>query len=152
MKRPQGVTLVELVAVVIVLAVLLGVAIPSYGRTKERNYYRVATTLLQTIYSGERAYCFTKTSVGNRRYYAPTNNGGTNADWDPIFMDKPTVTGITFAVTAPTPGALATCDTATFTATATRTSGPCNGRTAQITETGKLTTPNNETAWSDGTC
>ncbi len=141
MNKQDGLTLVELIGVVVILAILLGVAIPSYSRTKERNYYRTATTILQTIYSGERAYYFTKTSPTDRRYYAPTGN--TNAAWDPLFMDAPnlTSTGITFSVTLPTP--------TSFTATAERTSGPCDDKKVSINQTGDL---NHDLNWRNGTC
>jgi prepilin-type N-terminal cleavage/methylation domain-containing protein len=155
MERQQGLTLVELIAVVVVLAILLGVAIPSYVRTKERGYYRAAEMILKTIYSGERAYCFTKTPVGARNYYVVTHNTPNydepNARWDAIFMDNPNLgsTGIRYVISGVAGGS--TCDAATFTATATRLgSGSCNGKTASINQSSP--DPTGDAAWEEGTC
>ena len=153
MDSETGVTLVELIGTVIVLAILLAVAVPNYTRTRERNVRRAAELILQTIYSGERAYCFTNTdsSRDNRHYYAPASLVN-NADWDPIFMDAPRLAGVSFAVSAPAPSpAVTSCDDtgATFTATATRGgSGPCAGQTMQVTKDSPLATGN----WKTGSC
>ena len=119
--RSTGFTLTETLITVVIIAIMAGVAIPQYQRTIDRNYRQQAQDILTTIYYGERAY-----RLANATYVKVP----TVATWNDIFMDDPEVGAvppITFKV-----GAAAA---ATFTATATRAGGLCNGKVVTIDQT-----------------
>lgn len=123
-------TLVELLTVVVVVGILAAVAIPNYRKTVEREYYRKTEDLLLTIYSGERAYFFVNDS------YVALNASSTNTQWRQIHMDDPndiSTMPVGFSVTSSGSGG-----SATFTATATRNGGPCDGRTRTINDSRTL--------------
>ena len=123
---PLVVTLIELLVIVIIVGILAAVGVAQLGRTTERGYYREAQDILMTIYHGERAYYWTKSPVNPRGYYPPP--GDTRPfDWNNIFMDDPNVTHIPVSFTLTSSGS-------NFTATATRTAGPCDGYVQTITE------------------
>ena len=112
-----GMTLMELMITVAIVAILATVGLPQYGKTMERNYRQQAQDLLTTIYYGERAY-----RLANNKFVVP-------ATWSDLFMDNPEVGAsppITFAVTAAAAN--------TFQATATRVGGMCGGQTMTIDE------------------
>ena len=58
-RASAGVTLMELIMIVIVIAVLTAIAVPTYTKTMERGYWRQANDLLMTIYHGQRSYFLT---------------------------------------------------------------------------------------------
>jgi Tfp pilus assembly protein PilE len=100
----------EMLITITIIAVMAGVALPTYTRTVERSYWRAAQDVLLTIYAGEQVYHSLQDL-----YADPAGGGG----WPAIYMDNPNSTSIpaTFVVTQSGAGAAAT-----FTATATRTS------------------------------
>ncbi len=110
----SGMTLAELMIVIVIIAILAGMAVPNYRKTLERSYVRGAQDLLMMIYSGERAYAF----VNNGAYYVPGN-------WNVIYTDNPNIGSIPVSFSVAT-GA------GSFVATATRTGGPCGGMTLTI--------------------
>jgi len=55
-KRMQGVTLIELMTVVIIVGILASIAVPSYRRYLLRSQRTDATTALLRIQSGEEKY------------------------------------------------------------------------------------------------
>ncbi len=116
-RHAVGLTLLELLVAIIIVAILVTVGLSTYRRMMERAYRRQAWDLLLTMYSGERAYFLV-----NDVYRA---NPAGMAQWREIHMDDPNLAGIpvTFTVTA----AGAPGPTATFEAKATRTAGPCSG-------------------------
>lgn len=106
-----GVTLIELMVVVIVVGILASVAIPSYRKALERSYLREAEDLLLTIYTGQRAYFFL---TGDYLAAPPADN------WRDFHMDDPNITAaipVSFVVNE---------SGVTFTATAERSGGICN--------------------------
>ncbi len=122
MTRPRtGMTLSELLIVVVVVGILAAVAIPSYTKAIERSYRRQAQDLLLTIYDGERVYFFSE-----NEYKGGLRDASPSSDWRAIFTDNPNFGGIpvTFKVDAFGPPA-------TFLATAMRNG---SGATMSITE------------------
>lgn len=121
--RRQAFTLIELIAIVVILSVVAAVGLPSYSRTMERSYWQEARDVLFTIYQGQRSHFLTHNAY---------QSISSNSDWREIYMDNPNMGSIpvTFTVTA---------SGATFTATATKQGGACGGRTLQITQTRALT-------------
>ena len=81
LRRRVGVTLMELLIVLLILGVLVAIGVPNYSKALERAYFREAEDLLLTIYSGQRAYFFMTDA-----YLDPPNNGNT---WRDIHMDDP---------------------------------------------------------------
>jgi type IV pilus assembly protein PilE len=121
-----GVTLMEVLITVAIVAILAAVGLPQYRKAIERNYRQQAQDLLTTIYYGERAY-----RLANGKFVVPVT-------WNDIFMDDPHVGAappIDYAVTAAAAN--------TFTATATRPAGtgPCAGQTLTIDETRTIAGP-----------
>lgn len=115
--RNRGFTLAELTITVVILGILAAIAVPTFQRTIERSFWREAQDLLLTIYTGERAYF-----LANNAYFQP-------GDWNTIFMDNPNIASIPVAFSVPT------ASRTSFTARATRTTGPCSSSTLQIDET-----------------
>lgn len=89
----SGVTLAELLTVVIVIGILAGLSIPQLFRMIERAQRREAIDILNTILEGERAYYFTKSPTTPPSYYpspaGSLTNGSSNDLWGHIFMDDP---------------------------------------------------------------
>jgi prepilin-type N-terminal cleavage/methylation domain-containing protein len=89
----KGLTLTELLIVLVVLEILAGIAMPGYRKTIERQLWQEAQNVLVTIYSGERAYWFANNST-----YLPIPAGSPLATWRQIFMDRPDTAQITYQV------------------------------------------------------
>ena len=133
MKRmdARGMTLLEMLMVVIVLGILGALAISGYRRTLERGYCRVATDILITIYHGERAYYFTHAN----RYHGPLNKSSSHAAWGQIFMDNPHLNSIPVTWTV-----VSNANGTGFSATARRDSGPCSTQFLFIDDLGPIVT------------
>ncbi|MBI4597267.1 MAG: prepilin-type N-terminal cleavage/methylation domain-containing protein [Candidatus Omnitrophica bacterium] len=116
--RSQGFTLMEMLAAVLLLAVLTAIALPQYQRAVENRRREAAIDILRAIYAGERAYW-----AQNNTFLPVDSTAGTAvADFRQIYTPLPTVDGVVFRVAVstdgtgrPLAGALAT-----FTATAQR--------------------------------
>lgn len=113
MARRRGFTLTEVMMVIIIIGIMATMALPSYNKTVEREYFRGAQDMLQAIYAGEQVF-FT---VNNAYRAQPA----TLAEWrDELYMDDPNIPAggpVTYAID----GVTAT----TFTATAMRNGGSC---------------------------
>jgi prepilin-type N-terminal cleavage/methylation domain-containing protein len=120
----EGFTLMEVLMVVVVIAVLAVIALPNFRKTMERGYWREATDLLMTVYAGEETYFSL-----NDKYY-DVNEAGGMTEWRIIYMDDPNLAAVPVAFKVTSPGPAFT----TFTATATRNGGPCNGQTQTINQ------------------
>lgn len=88
--RRSGVTLLELIVVMIIIAVLAGIAIPNYQKTVARAQFKAAKDVLLTIFSGEQVYRTLNDAyraIGTPLSPLPPNANPTA--WNPIFMDDP---------------------------------------------------------------
>ena len=124
-RRSAGMTLLELLMVVVIAAVLVAIAIPNYTRTVERGYWRQANDLLFTIYHGERSYFLTNNDYVVGTLVACSGSTKCMAEWRKISMDDPSNAAIEYSVTG---------DTKSFTATARRTNGQCQNETQTINQ------------------
>ena len=119
-KRPSaGFSLMEILAVLLIIGVLVAIAVPRYSKTMERAYCRQANDLLMTIYHGERSYFLTTGKyLGGLVACNGSNKNGCIDAWRAVQMDDPNATQntqVSFAVTS--------SKADDFTATATRQSG-----------------------------
>lgn len=123
-----GMTLLELLMVVVIVAVLAAIAVPSYTRTVERGYWRQANDLLFTIYHGQRSYFLTNQEyVDGLVACGATPSTKCMGEWRKIHMDDPSSPAVAYSVTAANNKADPT--KSTFTATATRAAGgPCGAK------------------------
>lgn len=114
LRAMSGLTLMELLTVLIIVGVLAGLAMVSHNRTLERGRWRAARDVLEAIYAGERVYGVQNSGGGSEVYCAPP----ATCTWEDVYVDDPAgvVQGVAFSVTAAG---------GTFTATATRAGGPC---------------------------
>ncbi len=119
MKSRKGLTLIEVLVVIMILGVLAGIVLPRFFGQTERGSIPEAVETLSAIRQGEEAY---RMEYG--AYYAPGN-------WDPLGMDTPNNTRWTYAVAI---------NALTYTVTATRNAACgtqcCPGRTITLTNTG----------------
>lgn len=133
----DGMTLAELLAVIIILGVLVSIAIPTMGKNVQRGYWEDAQHLLQAIHDGEQRY-FDKETL-YRDTLGPCAPGDLVclAQWRAIFMDDPNfgTIPVTFTVDASS-CASPPC----FTATATNQT--TSGQILTIDENGTLDTTN----------
>lgn len=116
--KKAGFTLVELMAVVVILGILAAVGIPQYRRTMERARGAEAYIGLAQINSAEKIHY-----TVNQEYTATLGNLDVSLRQD----------AWTFTLNVPTGGQ-------TFTATFTRKAGsPCTSQTITIDQTGTIT-------------
>ncbi len=55
-KNPLGFTLIEVIVVIIILAVIAGVALPNYRKTVERSYQQTAINNLTALHGAQQIY------------------------------------------------------------------------------------------------
>ena len=91
MKKNRGFTLLELMVVVIVVAILAALAIPSYIKQTRKARRNAAESSLQQIAVLEERY-----RADNSSYLAPTST----ATWAQLGMSDPSGTYFTYTVTA----------------------------------------------------
>ena len=74
-KRLRGLTLTELIVVVIVLGIMAGFAIPNYTKSIDRSYRKDGTVNLTAIYAAEQIYY----NNNNGSYWPASGSGDVSA-------------------------------------------------------------------------
>ena len=70
-KKKQGLTLIELIAVIAIVAVTVSFAMPGYVKARKKSVDREAQTHLKFIYEAEKAY---RMRAGTRDFVACIDN------------------------------------------------------------------------------
>jgi type IV pilus assembly protein PilA len=55
-KRRQGFTLIELLIVIVIIGILAAIAIPKFGKTREKAYFKAMQSDLRNIMSQQEVY------------------------------------------------------------------------------------------------
>lgn len=116
----KGFSLMELLITVVIMGILAAIALPGFAKTRERSYWQQAEQTLLAIYAGERSYFLI-----NDAYHGPLGGASSMAEWRTINIDNPNLAGVPVAYAVSAAGS-------TFTATATRNGGPCDGKTRTV--------------------
>ncbi len=121
--RQNGFTLMELMLTVVVLAILVSIAVPTYISTTERARAREAIATLNAMRAAEHSYS------SERRTYIPLTLASSDDTWKLIGMENPNANAsrswnYTF--------------TAAGVGTAARTTGPNATETITLSDTGTL--------------
>lgn len=85
-RGAQGITLVELMIVVVIVAILAGVALPMYGGYRRRSRATEAAANVQLIAAAQEAYRREKGRYANVNLDNPAapacSDGGCSSNWD----------------------------------------------------------------------
>jgi prepilin-type N-terminal cleavage/methylation domain-containing protein len=95
LKRREGFTLIELLIVIVIIGILAAIAIPKFGKTREKAYFKAMQSDLrnlssqQEIYYSNPASNYTySTTVANLTDFLPSQGvtvtiaaGATNVGW-----------------------------------------------------------------------
>ncbi|MCP4649325.1 MAG: prepilin-type N-terminal cleavage/methylation domain-containing protein [PVC group bacterium] len=131
--RSKGFSLVELVLVVLVIAILVSISVPTYFQTVERARAREARATLESMFAAQRSYS------AERRTFIDLPQAS-NPEWLAVGLENPNLnTNRAFDYSLDETGGNA------FDATATRRSGYNAGEIIEIDETGAETASTNWT-------
>ena len=56
LRRRSGFTLIELLIVIVIIGILATIAIPRFGKTREKAYYRAMKSDLRNLVAQQEAY------------------------------------------------------------------------------------------------
>ena len=87
LKKRQGFTLIELLIVIVIIGILAAIAIPKFGKTREKAYFKAMMSDLRNLQSQQEVY-----------YSNPANNY-TYATTTTNLADFAMSQGVTVAVT-----------------------------------------------------
>lgn len=68
-KRRTGFTLIELLIVIVIIGILAAIAIPKFGKTREKAYFKAAMSDLRNLNAQQEIYY---SNPNNNYSYAPT--------------------------------------------------------------------------------
>jgi len=66
MRNSKGFTLIELLIVVVIIGILAAIAIPKFGKTKERAYVAAMKSDLRNLITAEEGYFADNTTYASR--------------------------------------------------------------------------------------
>ncbi len=92
LKRRQGFTLIELLIVIVIIGILAAIAIPKFGKTREKAYFKAMQSDLRNLMSQQEVY-----------YSNPANNyqyAGALAVLTDFVASQGVSVGVTFGGTA----------------------------------------------------
>ncbi len=87
LKRREGFTLIELLIVIVIIGILAAIAIPKFGKTREKAYYKAMMSDLRNLQAQEEVY-----------YSNPASNYTYTADLTATGVDVSPSAGVTLAV------------------------------------------------------
>jgi type IV pilus assembly protein PilA len=88
LKRRQGFTLIELLIVIVIIGILAAIAIPKFGKTREKAYFKAVMSDLRNLQSQQEVY-----------YSNPNNNYTYSASWGNLTDFSPSA-GVTGGISA----------------------------------------------------
>ena len=71
LKRREGFTLIELLIVIVIIGILAAIAIPKFGKTREKAYFKAMQSDLRNLMSQQEVYY----SNPNNNYTYAANTG-----------------------------------------------------------------------------
>jgi len=86
-KKRDGFTLIELLIVIVIIGILAAIAIPKFGKTREKAYFKAMMSDLRNLQSQQEVYY--SNPANNYTYATATNN----------LADFATSQGVTVAIT-----------------------------------------------------
>lgn len=109
-KSERGFTLLELMIGLVIVAILAGMAVPSFSKAIEKTKVKEAQTTLVAIYSAEKIYRLDQGSYGTLDNLVTnnyiTNPNTNNTNWN--FTDGEVPTATTFKTTTTRTGGVKT--------------------------------------------
>jgi type IV pilus assembly protein PilA len=72
LKKRDGFTLIELLIVIVIIGILAAIAIPKFGKTREKAYFKAMMSDLRNLQSQQEVYY--SNPANNYTYATATNN------------------------------------------------------------------------------
>ena len=88
LKKRQGFTLIELLIVIVIIGILAAIAIPKFGKTREKAYFKAMMSDLRNLQSQQEVY-----------YSNPANNYTYSNSWGNLTDFSPSA-GVTGGISA----------------------------------------------------